>query len=100
MVLVVGSPNSSNSNRLREIAEKLGTPAYLVDDADQIQRAWVEGKALVGITAGASAPEVLVEGVVARLKAWGAQSVQDDAGRRENVVFPLPKELQSATPAA
>jgi 4-hydroxy-3-methylbut-2-enyl diphosphate reductase len=99
VVLVVGSPNSSNSNRLREIAEKLGTPAYLVDNADEIQRAWVDDKALVGVTAGASAPEVLVEGVLARLRAWGASAVQDDEGRRENVVFPLPKELQASTPA-
>lgn len=94
LVLVVGSPNSSNSNRLREVAIKHDTPAHLIDNADQIRREWIEGKKCIGITAGASAPEVLVQAVVARLREWGAEPVQEDSGVRENVVFPLPKELQ------
>ncbi len=95
LVLVVGSVNSSNSNRLKEVAIKHGTPAYLIDNAEAIQRAWLVGVSTIGVTAGASAPEVLVNGVVERLKAWGAQSVVDDDGVRENVIFPLPKELQT-----
>ncbi len=95
LVLVVGSPNSSNSNRLKEIAEKLGTPSYLIDGADDIQREWVNGRRLIGVTAGASAPAVLVDEVIARLKSWGVDRVREGDGREERVVFSLPRELQS-----
>ena len=98
LVLVVGSVNSSNSNRLREVAELLQVPAYLIDDADAIDPAWIAGKQRVGVTAGASAPEVLVESVIARLKALGAASVRPLEGVPEKITFPLPKELQG--PAA
>jgi len=94
VVLVVGSPNSSNSNRLREIAEKLGTPAYLVDSAAEIQRDWVTGKRRIGITAGASAPETLVQEVVKHLEEWGADYAGEFEGVTERVVFTLPRELQ------
>jgi len=94
VVVVVGSPNSSNSNRLREVAAKVGVPAYLVDDADGLKPEWFAGKARVGISAGASAPELLVQGVVARLREMGADSVTELKGIRENVVFPLPRALQ------
>ncbi|NYT35606.1 4-hydroxy-3-methylbut-2-enyl diphosphate reductase [Allopusillimonas soli] len=93
LVLVVGSPNSSNSNRLREVAERKGAKAYLVDGADMIDPAWLEGVERVGVTAGASAPEVLVEQVLARLKELGAISIRTLAGTPENVAFPLPREL-------
>ncbi len=93
LLLVVGSPNSSNSNRLKELSDKLGTPAYLIDSAADIQRAWLEGKNTIGVTAGASAPEVLVQEVIARLKEWGAHGAEEKNGPQENVVFPLPKEL-------
>ncbi len=93
LVIVVGSPNSSNSNRLREVAEKKGTPAYMVDNASQIDPAWLEGKLRVGVTAGASAPEVLVEAVINRLKELGAKSVRTLDGVEEAVTFPLPKGL-------
>lgn len=92
--LVVGSPNSSNSNRLREIAEKQGVAAYLVDAADEIHREWVTGKQSVGVTAGASAPEALVNDVVERLRAWGGEVVEELPGRRERVTFSLPRALQ------
>ena len=98
LVLVVGSTNSSNSNRLREVAELLKVPAYLIDDADSIDPAWIVGKQRIGVTAGASAPEVLVESVIARLKALGAASVRPLDGVPEKITFPLPKELQA--PAA
>ena len=94
LVLVVGSTNSSNSNRLREVAELLKVPAYLVDNADAIDPAWVSGRQRIGVTAGASAPEVLVESVIARLKELGAGSVRQLEGVPERVTFPLPKELQ------
>ncbi len=94
VVLVVGSPNSSNSNRLKEIAEKMDVPAYLIDGADDIQANWITGKTHVGITAGASAPEVLVAQVVARLESWGAESVVDVVGKPENVSFSLPAALR------
>jgi len=94
VVVVVGSPNSSNSNRLREVAAKVGVPAYLVDDADGLKPEWFAGKARVGISAGASAPELLVQGVVARLREMGADSITELKGIRENVVFPLPRALQ------
>jgi 4-hydroxy-3-methylbut-2-en-1-yl diphosphate reductase len=93
VVIVVGSPNSSNSNRLREVAEKKGTPAYMVDNADAIDPAWVQGRKRVGVTAGASAPEVLVTAVVDRLKELGTASVRVLDGAIENVTFPLPKGL-------
>ena len=92
-VLVVGSLTSSNSNRLREVAEKLGVPAQLVDDADAVKAEWLDGKTRVGITAGASAPEHLVEGLVKRLKELGASSVRTLPGVEEHVAFPLPKGL-------
>ncbi|MFA7269072.1 MAG: 4-hydroxy-3-methylbut-2-enyl diphosphate reductase [Sterolibacterium sp.] len=92
-VIVVGSPNSSNSNRLKEVAQNLNIPAYLVDCAEQMDPAWLRGKRRIGVTAGASAPELLVDQVIARLKAWGAGEVRQIAGRPESTAFPLPKEL-------
>lgn len=94
VVLVVGSPNSSNSNRLRELAERMGTPAYLVDGAEDLEQGWFENKARIGITAGASAPEVLVLGVVERLRSWGAVGADELDGRPENITFSMPKELR------
>ena len=94
VVLVVGSINSSNSNRLKEVAERHNTPAYLIDNADEIEPAWLQGKQRIGVTAGASAPEVLVEQVIARLQEWGAEAVNESQGRRETVTFSLPKELK------
>ncbi len=91
VVIVVGSPNSSNSNRLREVAEQLGVPAYMVDNATELQPEWVAGKKIVGVTAGASAPEVLVQAVVERLRSLGANSVSTLDGIPERVTFPLPK---------
>ena len=93
-MLVVGSPNSSNSNRLRELAERMGTPAYLIDEADQIDPQWLEGKKAVGVTAGASAPEVLVADVINRLKELGGEEPEEVSGREENIVFSMPKELR------
>lgn len=93
LVLVVGSPNSSNSNRLREIAEKHGTPAYLIDGPMDIDREWLERAERIGLTAGASAPEILVENVIAQLNAWGAGGSIETSGKREEVVFSLPKDL-------
>ncbi len=98
LVIVVGSPNSSNSNRLREVAEKKGTPAHMVDNASQIDRVWLEGKVRVGVTAGASAPEVLVQAVIDQLKEYGAKSVRTLDGAQESVTFPLPKGLDGAKP--
>jgi 4-hydroxy-3-methylbut-2-en-1-yl diphosphate reductase len=95
VVIVVGSPNSSNSNRLREVAEKKGAPAHMVDNAAQIDQRWLEGKKRIGVTAGASAPEILVEAVIERLKNFGAQSVRILDGVEEKVTFPLPKGLSS-----
>ena len=94
VLLVVGARNSSNSNRLRELAEKMGTPAYLIDDATCINQAWLDGKANVGVTAGASAPEVLVQNVIKQLQAWGGQTVQERSGREENITFSIPPELR------
>jgi 4-hydroxy-3-methylbut-2-enyl diphosphate reductase len=93
VVIVVGSPNSSNSNRLREVAQSRGIAAYMVDNAAQLQAQWIEGKKRIGVTAGASAPEVLVKDVVARLRELGATRVTQLDGREENVVFALPREL-------
>ncbi|MCK2047272.1 4-hydroxy-3-methylbut-2-enyl diphosphate reductase [Chromohalobacter moromii] len=94
LVLVVGSPNSSNSNRLRELAERTGTPAYLIDTAEQIRPEWVGGVETIGITAGASAPEVLVQAVIDRLKSLGAEDPNELAGQAEDIVFSMPKELR------
>ncbi|MCK9489587.1 MAG: 4-hydroxy-3-methylbut-2-enyl diphosphate reductase [Xanthomonadales bacterium] len=94
LVLVVGSPNSSNSNRLRELAEKEGVPAYLIDGADDIETGWLENRQRIGLTAGASAPEQLVQGVVERLRQLGASHVRELDGKPENIVFALPKELR------
>ena len=93
IVIVVGSPSSSNSNRLRELAERLGTPAHMVDMAEDLQAEWFEGRPRVGLTAGASAPDVLVQAVIARLRMLGAISVRRMAGVEETVRFPLPKGL-------
>ncbi|GHD37816.1 4-hydroxy-3-methylbut-2-enyl diphosphate reductase [Parahalioglobus pacificus] len=94
LMLVVGSPNSSNSNRLRELAERMGAQAHLLDGADDIDPAWLSGKSRIGVTAGASAPEVLVQGVIDGLRALGCDSPIEVAGRHENVTFSLPKELR------
>jgi 4-hydroxy-3-methylbut-2-enyl diphosphate reductase len=93
VLIVVGSPNSSNSNRLREVASNLGVPAYMLDDAADLKSEWVAGKNVVGVTAGASAPEVLVHAVIARLKELGASSVKELDGIAERVTFPLPNTL-------
>ena len=100
LVLVVGSTNSSNSNRLREIAEKQGAAAHLIDGPEDIRREWLAERPQVGLTAGASAPEVLVEQVIARLRDWGAEGVEEQSGIREQVVFALPPELRPDTPSA
>ncbi len=94
VVIVVGSPTSSNSNRLREVAQKLGTESYMIDNADELQAAWLEGRQRVGLTAGASAPEVLVRQVIERIKELGAVSVRRLAGIEETTKFPLPKGLK------
>ncbi|MBL8263086.1 MAG: 4-hydroxy-3-methylbut-2-enyl diphosphate reductase [Xanthomonadaceae bacterium] len=94
LVLVVGSPNSSNSNRLRELAEREGVEAYLIDGADEIDPRWVEGRRHIGVTAGASAPDVLVQGVIARLRELGAGGLRELDGEPEDMVFALPKELR------
>ena len=94
VVIVIGSQTSSNSNRLREVAERFGVPAYLVDTAADLEPGWIAGKRRVGVTAGASAPEVLVSDLMARLRSLGAGSVRTLDGVAESVVFPLPKGLQ------
>ncbi len=94
VVLVVGSPNSSNSNRLRELSDRMGTPAYLIDGAQDLDQAWFKQGAVIGVTAGASAPEVLVQGVIDCLRDWGAQMAEELEGRPENVTFSMPKELR------
>jgi 4-hydroxy-3-methylbut-2-enyl diphosphate reductase len=99
VVIVVGSPNSSNSNRLREVAATRGTPAHMIDRADELDPAWLAGRRRVGVTAGASAPDVLVQEVLARLRRLGAESVRELEGIPENVVFPLPKGLAGPTRA-
>lgn len=96
LVIVVGSPNSSNSNRLREVALNQGIAAYMVDNADELNPDWLQGKQRVGVTAGASAPEVLVQEVIYRLRQLGVERVRDLDGIVENVVFPLPKNLVNA----
>ena len=94
LVLVVGSVNSSNSNRLKELAERMGTTAYLIDNASEIQCEWLNGIDSIGITAGASAPEILVQEVIARLVSEGGESPKELAGQEENVSFSIPKELR------
>ncbi|MCF4010206.1 4-hydroxy-3-methylbut-2-enyl diphosphate reductase [Rheinheimera sp. UJ63] len=94
LMLVVGAKNSSNSNRLRELAEKLGCTAYLIDTANDIQQSWLDGVTKVAVTAGASAPEVLVRDVIAQLKMWGGSTVTETQGREEGVVFAIPAELR------
>ncbi len=95
IVIVVGSPSSSNSNRLRDVAAKYGTPSYMVDNADELQPEWLVGKRTIGLTAGASAPDILVQQVIARLRELGAVSVRTLAGIQETVKFPLPKGLRN-----
>jgi 4-hydroxy-3-methylbut-2-enyl diphosphate reductase len=95
VVIVVGSPNSSNSTRLREVAENVGVPAHMLDDAADLDPAWVAGRQRVGVTAGASAPEILVRQVVARLQVLGATGVEEVSGITEDVTFPLPRALAS-----
>ena len=94
VVIVVGSPTSSNSNRLREVASRLGTTAYMVDDATELKQEWVEQALRIGVSAGASAPDVLVQDVIKQLKAWGKKSVRTLDGVEEHVRFPLPKGLK------
>ena len=94
IVIVVGSPTSSNSNRLREVALKLGTPAHMVDNASELLAEWFEGRARVGLTAGASAPDILVQQVIDRLRALGAIAVRRMDGLTETIKFPLPKGLK------
>jgi len=96
IVLIVGSPNSSNSNRLREVAETRGVPAYMIDGPEDIQQSWFDGVRTIGLSAGASAPEVLVADVLERLKQWGATRVRELDGEAENIVFALPKKLRTA----
>jgi 4-hydroxy-3-methylbut-2-enyl diphosphate reductase len=95
VVIVIGSQTSSNSNRLREVAERFNVPAYLVDTAEDLRAEWLSGKRRIGVTAGASAPEVLIERLVARLRELGASSVRPLDGVQENVTFPMPKGLQA-----
>ncbi|MGB5885505.1 MAG: 4-hydroxy-3-methylbut-2-enyl diphosphate reductase [Acinetobacter venetianus] len=94
VVLVVGSPNSSNSNRLRELAERMGKSAYLVDNADQLEKLWFQQDSKIGVTAGASAPEILIKQVIQRLQDWGATPPKELQGTEENITFSLPKELR------
>jgi lytB protein len=94
IVIVVGSPNSSNSNRLREVATQRGVEAYMVDNASLLQREWFDGKNKVGVTAGASAPEVLVQQVIQQIKDWGVDKVEQGDAVDEHMVFALPKELR------
>ncbi len=94
LVIVVGSPTSSNSNRLRDVSAKFGTPSYMVDDATEIQAEWFEGKSKVGLTAGASAPDILVQAVIAKIRELGAVSVRQLDGQQETIKFPLPKGLK------
>ena len=96
VVLIVGSPNSSNSNRLREVAETRGVPAYMIDGPEDIQQSWLENVKIIGLSAGASAPEILVADVLERLRQWGAGRVQELGGEAENITFALPKELRTA----
>ena len=94
LVLVVGSPNSSNSNRLRELSERMGVSSYLIDNAEEMQKEWFDGVQTVGVTAGASAPEILIDQVLQRLQQWGGLLPQELAGRAEHMVFSLPREIR------
>ena len=94
MVIVVGSPSSSNSNRLRDVAQRYGAESYMVDTASELKSEWFEGKTRVGLTAGASAPDILVQEVIARMRALGAVSVRTLDGIQETIKFPLPKGLK------
>lgn len=94
VMIVVGSVESSNSNRLKELAERLGCPAYLLDDQSELKREWFDGVNIIGVTAGASAPEDLVQAVIAKLKTWGAETVEELSGVEEKIVFALPKTLR------
>ena len=98
LLIVVGSRASSNSNRLRELADRSGVPGYLVDGAADLRREWLDGKAAIGVTAGASAPEILVQEVIERLRGWGAEPPAELAGTEERVIFGLPRELKNVTP--
>jgi 4-hydroxy-3-methylbut-2-enyl diphosphate reductase len=98
VLIVVGSITSSNSNRLRELAERAGRPGYLIDDASFLKREWFEGKSAVGVTAGASAPEELVQQVITRLREWGGSTAEELKGREEHVVFSLPRALRNPAP--
>lgn len=100
VVLVVGSPNSSNSNRLRELAERMGKTAYLIDNADEMEKDWFKPEDKIGVTAGASAPEILILRVLQRLQEWGATAPEELHGREENITFSLPKELRIAVKQA
>lgn len=100
VVLVVGSPNSSNSNRLRELAERMGKTAYLIDNAEEMQKDWFKPEDKIGVTAGASAPEILILRVLQRLQEWGATAPEELHGREENITFSLPKELRIAVKQA
>ncbi|NQU60738.1 MAG: 4-hydroxy-3-methylbut-2-enyl diphosphate reductase [Rhodospirillales bacterium] len=100
LLLVVGAPNSSNSNRLREIGTELGVPSYLIDDADHLDPSWLDGVATVGVSAGASAPEELVQELIDRLGDFGQVSLKNQAGVEENIIFKLPRELKDAVHSA
>jgi 4-hydroxy-3-methylbut-2-enyl diphosphate reductase len=93
-LVVVGSQSSSNSNRLREMADKAGIPGYLVDGPEHLHREWFDGAKTVGVTAGASAPEILVQGVITQLREWGGEVVEELKGREEHVIFALPRSLR------
>ena len=99
LVIVVGSPTSSNSNRLKDVASKFGTPSYMVDDDSELQAQWFEGKTKVGLTAGASAPDILVQAVIAKIRSFGAVSVRQLDGQKETIKFPLPKGLKPDGPS-
>ncbi|HRV82544.1 MAG TPA: 4-hydroxy-3-methylbut-2-enyl diphosphate reductase, partial [Planctomycetota bacterium] len=97
-LLVVGSANSSNSNRLRELGERGGVPAYLVDHPDQIEPAWLAGHSRIGVTAGASAPEALVDRILSRLEELGVAKTRENEGQKETVVFQMPREMEAYLP--
>jgi len=97
VLLVVGSRSSSNSNRLRELADRAGIPGYLIDGPEDLHREWLDGRRVIGVTAGASAPEVLVQQVLEQLERWGAERPREVIGREEHVIFTLPRELRRAS---
>jgi len=98
LILVVGSPNSSNSNRLKELAVKNNVPGYLVDNAGELEKSWFEGAESIGLSAGASAPELLVEEVIKKIQGWFGAELSNDSGPRENIIFQLPKQLRKISP--